>query len=311
MLRSMTAVDVHQHLWPDEVLRALEGRSSAPRAVWRNSAWEVRLRGEPSFEIDPSEHDPERRRADLPQTGVERAIVALSSPVGAEAVPAAVDAWSAAGARLPDGLGWWAAVPISASSAEQRGVFADAFANGAAGLCLPAGAFASLARAEAALPLLAEVDRHGVPVFIHPGEAVGDADDPAWWAPAISYVAQMHAAWHAFHVGVRPVLPGLRVIFALLAGLAPLHLERTVGRGASLQAAVDDPRAFYDTSSYGPAAVRDMARAVGTAQLVHGTDHPVLASVPDPVAAALGGDAATLVRRDNAARALGYTWLPQ
>jgi hypothetical protein len=30
-----SAQNVHQHLWPETVLRVLEGRTTAPRAVWR------------------------------------------------------------------------------------------------------------------------------------------------------------------------------------------------------------------------------------------------------------------------------------
>lgn len=304
------AIDVHQHLWPEDVLRALEGTVGAPSARWRHGTWEVRLRGEPPFTVDPADHDPIQRAEGLEAAGVDRALLALSSPVGAEALPEVVDAWSASAATLPASLGWWAAAPTGMTAADRVTVVRDALGDGAAGLCVPSGMLRSIEAAEAALPLLAEVDRHGVPVFVHPGESGGEPFDPPWWSPATSYVAQMHAAWHAFHVAVRPELPGLRVVFALLAGLAPLHLERTVGRGASLQSAVDDPRSFYDTSSYGPAAIRTMTCAVGTAQLVHGTDHPVATVDGDPVAAAVGERAADLVRRDNPARALGYTWVP-
>ena len=37
------------------------------------------------------------------------------------------------------------------------------------------------------------------------------------------------------------------------------------------------PQLFYETSSYGPQAVALMRRTVGAAQLVHGSDVPVLA----------------------------------
>lgn len=302
----MTAIDLHQHLWPEDVLRALEGRVEAPCARWRGGAWELRIGGEPAFAVDPRDHDPVTRVAALAGAGVDRALVALSAPVGAEAVPGVVSAWSAAGAALPAGLGWWAAVPGAAPVAEQIAIAREAVADGAAGLCVPATALASADAAEALLALLREIELLGVPVFVHPGPAAGGIGDPAWWSPVTGYVSQMHTAWHAFHAVVRPALPGLRAVFALLAGLAPLHLERTVGRGAALQGAVDDPRCFYDTSSYGPAAIAALAGAVGVAQLVHGTDHPVVAAAgADPVAAALGADAGARARGENAARALG------
>jgi predicted TIM-barrel fold metal-dependent hydrolase len=309
----MLAVDLHQHIWPESVLRTLEGRVAAPRAVWRRGAWDVRLRHEPSFLVQPEEHDPVRRQDELRAAGVDRAVVALSSPVGAEAVPGVVEAWSSAAAVLPRSLGWWAAVPPGAPVAEQVAVVRDAVGDGAAGLCLPATALRSAESAEAALPLLHELDRHGVPLFVHPGEADGGAADPGWWASATCYVGQMHAAWHAFHLVVRPALAGLRVVFALLAGLAPLHLERALERGAPLDGATDDQRCFYDTSSYGPRAVVAMARVLGAGQFVYGSDHPTAAAAPverGAVASALGGATAAVVCRENAARALGYAWIP-
>ena len=77
----MPSVDVHQHLWPEGVLAVLERRSEAPRARWAGGRWRVELDGEPFFEIDPADHEPEDRAKTM---GVDRALVALSSPVGAE-----------------------------------------------------------------------------------------------------------------------------------------------------------------------------------------------------------------------------------
>jgi mannose-6-phosphate isomerase-like protein (cupin superfamily) len=119
------------------------------------------------------------------------------------------------------------------------------------------------------------------------------------------------AAWHAFQHAVRPELPALRCIFALLAGLAPLHAERTAQRGgASSESVLADPLSFYDTSSYGARAVRAMATAVRIGQLVHRSDFPVATVADDPVEEAFGAGFADVVRRNSASRALGYTWVP-
>jgi len=40
-----------------------------------------------------------------------------------------------------------------------------------------------------------------------------------------------------------------------------------------------DPKTFYDTSSYGPLMVETVARCVGPAQLVYGSDRPVIEPV--------------------------------
>src|SRR5215207_2118386 len=82
---AVKSVDVHQHLWPEAVLEVLERRSEAPRARRHRGVWQVELSGEPAFQVDPREHDPERRARDL---GVDHALVALSAPAGIEELPA-------------------------------------------------------------------------------------------------------------------------------------------------------------------------------------------------------------------------------
>jgi hypothetical protein len=101
------AVDVHQHLWPEAVLRVLERRSGLPKARWQDDCWRIELPAEPAFDVDPRDHDPDERARGLT---VDRALVALSSPVGLEALPArdalaAIAAWQEAATALPPELG--------------------------------------------------------------------------------------------------------------------------------------------------------------------------------------------------------------
>jgi hypothetical protein len=100
-------------------------------------------------------------------------------------------------------------------------------------------------------------------------------DDPLWWPALTDYVAGMQAAWLAFATVGRPRHPRLRVIFTMLAGLAPLHIERLRSRGgpAPLE---PDPLTFYDTSSYGPDGASALAAAVGPSKLLYGSDRPVV-----------------------------------
>lgn len=247
---------------------------------------------------------------------VDRALVAVSSPIGLEALGArdalaAVAAWQEAAQALPEALGWWAATPAALAGEGDAELASEAIAVGAAGVCLPADRLATPHHAEQVLPLLAAVAEAGAPVFIHPGPAGGSRYDPAWWSPATRYVAQQQAAWHSYHDSIRPQLPTLRAIFALLAGLAPLQAERSTAKGGpQSEPALADPLSFYDTSSYGPRAVRAMATAVGIGQLVYGTDHPVAGQAEDPVEEAFGEGFAQLVKTSSPNRALGHTWVP-
>jgi hypothetical protein len=136
---------------------------------------------------------------------------------------------------------------------------------------------------------------------VHPG-GVANAQareapltEPLWWRALTDYVSQMQAAWLTFATHGRRELPRLTVVFAMLAGGAPLQSERLATRGGP---AVDlrDPLTFYDTSSYGQGLVDVMADWVGSAQLVYGSDRPVV----EPVRT--GRDRAFM---ENAARVMG------
>jgi predicted TIM-barrel fold metal-dependent hydrolase len=85
----------------------------------------------------------------------------------------------------------------------------------------------------------------------------------------------MQAAWFAFLHAGRREHPRLRVLFAMLAGGAPLQLERFEARSGAASSP-PDPLVFYDTSSYGPRMLRAMVDAVGLDQLVYGSDRPVI-----------------------------------
>jgi predicted TIM-barrel fold metal-dependent hydrolase len=90
------------------------------------------------------------------------------------------------------------------------------------------------------------------------------------------------------------------VVFVMLAGLAPLHLERLIARGGPAEIAIDQ-NVFFDTSSYGPQAIDALVRVQGVDQVVYGSDRPVV----EPRTWTLGEAAhyATLVA--NPARLLG------
>jgi hypothetical protein len=306
-LVGVLAFDIHQHLWPEGVLRALAARADPPYARWENGCWTIALAGEPAFRIDPADHDPQDRADAVTGLGLDRALVALSSAIGIEALPAReslpiIEAWHEEASSLGPELQTWAAVPLSLSGDEQVAIADDALDAGAAGVCVPAAALAGPAGLTALAPLLQRLEDRLVPLFVHPGPTPAGPSPAAWWAPATSYVAELHAAWHSFAAWGRPAHRGLHVVFAALAGLAPLHLQRTAGRGGPAADTALDPLTFYDTSSYGTRARRTMAATVGTAQLVHGSDHPVLAATRPP-------ECDLALCTDNAARLLGLSWV--
>jgi 6-methylsalicylate decarboxylase len=303
-------IDVHQHLWPSELVDELRRRESGPRL----EEWTLRLPGEPDYQVDPADHDPARRAALAAAEGTGLALISLSSPLGIEHLPAAeaqplLDAYHAGAARLGAPFGAWAAASVDAP---RPGELGRLLADGFHGLQLPATALADADGYQNCAALLDTLVRHDRPLLIHPGPApAAEAPNaepsstsipvPGWWPAMVPYVAQMHAAWFAFRVYGRPAHPNLRVCFAMLAGLAPLHGERAAKRGAAEDGLGHDPGVWLEVSSYGPAAIGAVAAACGTAALIRGSDQPY-AAVPEY---GFGCAAARQLDMENPARLLG------
>ncbi len=277
-------IDVHQHLWPEPLLAELARRREAPRLRRRRDGWVVEVPGEPDAAVELADHDPDRRVDLLRADGLDRAYVALSTPLGIEALPPdaarpLLDAWHEGAAALPAELGAWAAPSVSEPDPGHLGGLLD---RGFVGACLPAEALASATGFDRCGSLLELLEARGAPLLVHPGpgpdtlhvpaSATATAVVPSWWPAVTRYVAAMNAAWHAFARFGRPSHPRLRVCFAMLAGLGPLHRERLLARGGCAAA---DPDVFLDTSSYGPRAVDAMIRELGVDALAYGSDRPV------------------------------------
>jgi hypothetical protein len=263
--------DVHQHLLPEDLIAALSRRTTAPRIA----DGVLHLAGEPSSPFDPADHDPHARAQ---QDDVDRIVIALSSALGIEALPPhepepLLDAFNRGILELGEPFELWGAVSLHAPRASAVDDLLDA---GALGISLPAGALASRHGLHHVAPLLDRLEARGAPLFVHPGPVSVEPSAPAWWPALTGYVADMSAAWHAFATWGRPRHPQLRIVYAMLAGGAPLHAERLAARGGPA-AAIHDPLAWFDVSSYGPLALDAMIRAIGIDRLLYGSDRPVAA----------------------------------
>ncbi len=293
--------DIHQHLWPDELLGALARRTDAPRLQRDGRAWRLEARGEASCIVDPADHDPVRRASQARADGLDRVIIAPSCPIGIEALPAReaaplLDAYHAGVGSLGAPFRGWAAAGLADLDPS---VLATHLSGGFVGLCLPAGALGSPDDVSRIAPLLDVIAARSAPLLVHPGPApwspVADLPRhaPVWWTPLTTYVAQMQRAWFVVNRWLRDDFPTLRVCFAMLAGLAPLQDDRLRSRGADGFA--PDGRTFLESSSYGPEVVDAVAGVVGGSAIVFGSDRPVVEIAPTAI---VGAERA----RTNAAR---------
>jgi hypothetical protein len=287
--------DIHQHLWPDGLLSSLARRTAAPRLRRDGRGWLLELEGDAPAPFDPAEHDVGLRAALARADGLQRVIVAPSHPLGIESLPdaeALLDEFHRGVLEAGAPFELWGSLVLGDPIPARVESLLDA---GAVGLSLPAGALSGPAGIERLGPALEALSAGAAPLFIHPGPAAGS---PAWFPALTAYVAEMSAAWHAWAQWGRPAHPRLRVVFAMLAGLAPLHAERLAARGGPANA-VHDPLTAFDTSSYGPKAIDAMLRVVGVDRLLYGSDRPVI----EPVAlAALGAAAEHAISTTNPER---------
>jgi 6-methylsalicylate decarboxylase len=275
--------DIHQHLWTHPLVEALARRSEHPFVRDEHGLTVLFLAGERPYVIDLDSEEASRRAELARRDGLDRALVCLSSPLGIESLPREdakelIDAYHDGALALGEPFGVWGALALDRLDPDDVD---RALERGCVGISLPAGALGSIDMLARLSPVLGRIQEHGVPLFVHPGPGTrlptreATLGDPLWWPALTRYVAEVHAAWFVFVTAARRQFPELRAVFAMLAGLAPLHTERLLARGGPA-IGIEDPLIFYDTSSNGPQAISLMERLVGSEQLLYGSDRPVV-----------------------------------
>jgi hypothetical protein len=303
--------DVHQHIWTAPLVHALAQREELPFVRYEQGLTVLFLAGERPYVIDREAEAFERRAALVELDGLDRALLCPSSPLGVEALPrpqalGLIEAYLDGALALGEPFGVWGAIALDAPRAEDVD---DVLGRGCVGITLPAGVLAGVDGWGRLASALGSLESSAAPLFVHPGPGPGPGargtageislSDPLWWPALTRYVAEMQAAWLSFRSVGRRSHPRLRVVFSMLAGLAPLHAERLASRGGPTPQP-PDPLVFYDTSSYGPRAVGSMEEVVGRRQLLYGSDRPLVD--PDQWSVAREFDHDILA--DNVGRAL-------
>ncbi len=265
----MRTFDVHQHLLPTPLVEALRARTEHPRLV----AGSLELT-EGSFPFRERDHDLGERIALLDGDGTDVAVISLAPTLEVEDHAELRDAYH-------DGM----REVLAAANGRLRALASGACLEGFAGACVSAQA---LVGGLGDLPV--ELARAGQVLFVHPGPpAATPPSAPPWWAAVADYTTQMQAAYLSWLTGGAEGHPDLDVVFAVLAGGAPIQLERLRSRGGEVPQA--PARIYLDTASYGPRALRLCAEAHGAGRLVFGSDAPVVQPASTLQALAELGDA--------------------
>ena len=243
--------DLHQHVWPHGVVEVLRGRREPPFLEG-----DVLVTREGSFPVDVRAALPEARLELLGERGIDVALVSLQPTI--EPTEDVAEAYHEGLAELAD--------------PRLRPLASGRVLDGFAGTSVSARELLDLDRLA---PVLDELERRTQLLFVHPGAGAPVDGAPPWWSAIVDYTSQMQAAYaHWLWKGAKR-WPGLRVLFAILAGGAPFQLERLAARGGDLRDAVA-AGVYLDTSSYGPRALELCLSLYGVDHLVHGSDAPVL-----------------------------------
>jgi 6-methylsalicylate decarboxylase len=292
-------IDVHQHLWPPELIEALRRRARAPRLVGNGDRPMLEMVHEPDWPVDLGGHRPEARLEALDAAGIDRAVVSLSAPLGieslaepesAELVSAYHDGVGRLAEQSGDRLAAWAATTLTAPDCGAA-VVAAALDAGFVGAMVPSEALAGPEAMDRLAPVLDVLEARGAALFVHPGPAPGtapyarDGGLPAWWPNMGVYPGLSIRAYFAWRALGAERWPRLRICFAIMGGAGPFLEERW--RTFSGEARGIDRNVYLDTASYGRLALECAMATFGVEQIVFGTDIPVISG--DPPARALAG----------------------
>jgi predicted TIM-barrel fold metal-dependent hydrolase len=258
-------IDLHRHLWPDGLVEALRSRTAAP--CLRNGTL-VLADGE--WEVDTQTYGLERCLADLDRDGIDLAVVSCPPTFGIELLPAEESE------PLLNAYHAGALEAIAASDGRLRAFALERPREGFAGATLGAPALLELDRIA---PVLDELERSRSVLFVHPGPSDTPSRTPPWWAAVVGYTAQMQAAYVSWLATGIDRWPDLRVVFAILAGGAPIQLERLRSRGFDVRRALG-ANLYLDTASYGRHAFELCLASYGGQSLVYGSDAPVIDPAP-------------------------------
>jgi hypothetical protein len=284
----MPRIDIHQHLWPEAFITALERREAAPRL--RGARLELE---EASYEWDLEAHDLDLRLAALDRDELDVAVMSLQPTLGI--------------GRLPEGeqdelVGVWEAGMrelIAASGGRFEGLAVGHVAPGFVGSVVPAAALRDIDSLSA---LLEQLHVAGGFLFVHPGGGVTPPGAPVWWAEILDYAAEMQAAYLTWLSYAQPRFQEVNVVFAILAGGGPFQLERLSSRGVDVRSSLH-PNVFFETASYGRRAIELCIETFGVHQLLYGSDVPVIDPEPTLTAVRKFGDSVVqLIMADNPSR---------
>ncbi|HXG36479.1 MAG TPA: amidohydrolase family protein [Dehalococcoidia bacterium] len=288
-------IDFHSHIFPPSFMDHLSGRKEIPR-VTPGEKWPLLWYGpEVSVGIYPQASSVERRIEDADKLGIDLEVLSVTLP-GVDTLPLSEATMLAR--RMNDdmarvvsdhptrfaGLGTVPLQDLPAAISEMEYAVKQLGLKGVAIYSNVAGDPYSRSNY---LDFFAAAADLGAVLFMHPTY------------PAMAHVLGTHGFMHAnvgyladttlaianlIYTGVFEKVPGLKIVFAHLGGAAPYLIGRwdhSYGHGYRPEGLTQAPsqylkRAYLDTISMNPAAIRLAMELMSTDHLVFGSDYPFI-----------------------------------
>lgn len=291
----MTVIDTHTHMVPREWLDLLQAEGGdyelKPTPAGHMA---VHLAGAPFVTLMPEMFDYDMRLRAMDEAGVDIAVLSLTGPnvfwgtpeVSAKAARIGNAAYAASQSKYPDRIRWVASIPWETPDAALAEL-ARARADGALGVA----ALANIRGRDLSDPLFepvwSEIDRLGLPVFVHPTIPPGGKEmrlDEFSLATPIGFMVDTTLAFARLILsGFFDRYPNAKLIAPHGGGTLPYlsgRLDRCYETIPACRAAIKEPpsrylrRIFYDTVVYDPRALELCVAVGGADNVLYGTDFP-------------------------------------
>jgi aminocarboxymuconate-semialdehyde decarboxylase len=292
----MTVIDIHTHMLSEEYLRRLTEHSDGVYTLGEAAGGHrsIYRAGAPFLTLTREMFDYRLRIKDMDAAGVDIAVVSLSCPSvywGTRESSIAVaelmnDQMAGAQAEYPDRVRFLASLPwehADAAVAELE----RALGLGAVGVMVLANIAGSVLTEERFAPVWQAIDRHALPVLVHPGTPPGleqlEMDRyHLVWSAGFTFDTTLALARMILD-GFFDRYPNLKIIGAHAGGYLPFLLPRLDQGFRSFDAVRESitvppssyaPRLYVDSIVYSTLARDFTLDTFGPSNVLYGSDYP-------------------------------------
>jgi aminocarboxymuconate-semialdehyde decarboxylase len=291
----MTVIDIHTHMIPQAWLDLLKGDGGDYELKpTKAGAMAIHLADAPFVTLMPEMFDYDLRLRAMDAAGVDIAVLSLTGPnvfwgtretsIGAARIANA--AYAEKQKQYPDRIRWVASIPWEYPD-DAIAELTSARADGALGVATLANIRGRDLIDPLFTPVWAEIDRLGLPVFVHPTIPLGGKDmrlDEFSLATPVGFMVDTTLSFARLILsGFLDRYPNLKLIAPHGGGTLPYlsgRLDRCYETIPACRAAIKEPpstylqRICYDTVVYEPRALVMCVAAGGADNVLYGTDFP-------------------------------------